>query len=74
VVKRFIAYILFGVAAVNIITASFTTLIFLPLYERLGIPLTATRMALISTDIISIVIGIVLIIIGIVILIKSRKE
>lgn len=73
-VKRFVAYILFGSAAVETVTLPLTLVQFLPRWEQLGMPSNARRIAFMSTLITTLTIAFILFCIGLYILIKSRKD
>jgi len=72
--KRNIAFILFGVAAMNIITLPIILFAYRPLYERLGMPLYAMNIAFRSITITTLIIGSILFCAGIIVFFKFRKE
>ena len=72
--KRNIGFILFGLAGVNLVTLTISLLIFPKLYERLGMPLTTTRIGIATMLITSIILISVLIFAGIIVLIKFWKK
>ena len=72
--KRNIGLILFGLAGVNLVTLTISLLIFPKLYERLGMPLTTTRIGIATMLITSIILISVLIFAGIIVLIKFWKK
>ena len=73
-VKRFVAYILFGLAAMDTVALPLTILGFRPLYELPGVPPNFIRMAFMFVIISVLVIDLILICVGIIILIKSKKK
>ncbi|MFX1570918.1 MAG: hypothetical protein ACFFCV_21470 [Promethearchaeota archaeon] len=70
--KRNIGFILFGIAGGELISLFISIFIFPNLYERIGMPIYATRMVLGSIYIISIVTIIILVCVGVILLIKFR--
>jgi hypothetical protein len=72
--KKNIAFILFGLAGSNVIVAFLTFLIFSPLYERIGMPPSASRIALTSSFVIGVIAGITLLCSGLIVYIKFRKD
>jgi len=73
-VKRFVAYILFAVAAINILTIPIVIIEFRPLYELTSAPPNAIKMAEMSVAISTLTIGLIIFFVGIIVLIKSRKN
>lgn len=72
--KRFVAYILFGLVAINTLTLPLILVGFRPLYERIGMPPNVRKIAYISIIISTLTIGLIIFCVGLYILIKSRKE
>lgn len=72
--KRFVAYILFGLAAINALTLPIIIIAFRPLYELSTAPPNVIFMANMSVIIITLVICLIVFCVGLYILIKSRKE
>jgi len=73
-VKRFVAYILFGLAAMNTATLPLTLVGFRPLYTQLGMPPNVIKMAFMTITITTLTIGLIVFCVGLYILIKTRKE
>jgi len=71
--KKFVGYILLGVAVVQIFTSLITVFIYPQIYERRGLPESFIRIFITSTLVISIVVTIVLVCAGVIILIKGTK-
>ena len=73
-VKRFVAYILFGVAGLESVTLPLTLVRLLPLYGQTGMPSNVVRMAIMSTIIVTLTIALIIFCVGVYILIKTRKN
>jgi len=73
-VKRFVAYILFAVAAINILTIPIIIIGFRPLYELTSAPPNVIDMAEMIVAISTLTIGLIIFCVGIIVLIKSRKK
>ncbi|MHA1915882.1 MAG: hypothetical protein ACW986_18020 [Promethearchaeota archaeon] len=73
-VKRFVAYILFGSAAVESLTLPLLLVQFRSLWEQTGMPPNVRKMAVMSLLITTLTIALILFCIGLYILIKSRKS
>lgn len=71
--KRFVAYILFGLVAINTFTLPLILVGFRPLYERIGMPPNVRKIAYISIIISTLTIGLIVFCVGLYILIKSRN-
>ncbi len=68
--KRNIGFILFGVAGANLVTLAISLIVFPILYQQLGMPLAAVRIAIATILITSIIVISVLVCAGIIVLIK----
>ncbi len=73
-VKRFVAYILFGIAALNILTIPIVMISFKPLFELSSAPPNVIKVAQMSVAITTLIIGLIIFCVGIIILIKSEKD
>jgi hypothetical protein len=73
-VKRFVAYILFAVAAINIFSIPIVIIGFRPLYGLTSAPPSVIQLAEMVVAITSLVFGLVIFFVGIIVLIKSRKN
>ncbi|MGB5912562.1 MAG: hypothetical protein WBH31_15325 [Promethearchaeia archaeon] len=74
-VKRFVAYILFAVAAINILTIPIIIIGFRPLYERYtSAPPNVIDMVEMVVAISTLTIALIIFCVGIIVLIKSRKK
>lgn len=71
--KRNIAFILFGVGAVNIVTLPILLFVYGPLYQQLGMPPYASTVGLMTSTITTVVAASALFIAGIIVFIKFRK-
>ena len=71
--KRNIAFILFAVGGVNLITLPIILLVYGPLYARLGIPSMARDISFMIITITSILAASALFLAGIIVFIKFRK-
>lgn len=71
--KRNIAFILFAVAGVNIITLPILLFIYRPLFAELGLSSTFVNTVMMSITIAGLIPAIALIIAGIIVFIKFRK-
>ncbi|TET57810.1 MAG: hypothetical protein E3J52_09670 [Promethearchaeota archaeon] len=72
--KKNIGFILFGAAGGELLSIFYSLFMFPRLYERIGMPTSVSRIAIISILAISIVVSIVLVCAGVIVLIKFRKE
>ncbi|MFX0002860.1 MAG: hypothetical protein ACFFAA_02655 [Promethearchaeota archaeon] len=72
--KKYVGFILFGLAGVNFITLAITLVIFPPLWERLGMPLEARRIGIATVLVITLTIIAIMVCAGIIVIIKFRKE
>ncbi|NHJ19685.1 MAG: hypothetical protein EAX91_01990 [Candidatus Lokiarchaeota archaeon] len=71
--KRNIAFILFAVAGVNLLTLPILILIYTPLFAQLGLPSTVVNRVMMTVAISGVIPAIALIIAGIIVLIKFRN-
>ncbi|MFX0030450.1 MAG: hypothetical protein ACFE8B_14655 [Candidatus Hermodarchaeota archaeon] len=72
--KKNIAFILFGVAAINLLSIPISLMIFPTLYERMDMPSSAIRMGITSILTSSIIAITALFIAGLIVYIKFRNE
>ena len=72
--KRFVAYILFGLVAMNTLTLPLILVGFRPLWESIGMPPNVVKIASVSVIVSTLTIGLIVFCVGLYILIKSRKE
>jgi len=73
-VKRFVAYILFAVAAVNILAIPIAIIQLRPLYELISAPPNVINMVEMFVTISTLTIGLIIFCVGIIVLFKSRKK
>ena len=71
--KRNIAFILFAVGGINLITIPITLIIYAPLYARLGMPSYAMDVAFMAISASGIIAASALFLDGLIVLIKFRK-
>ena len=71
--KKNIAFILFGVAGMNMVTLPILLLIYGPIYERAGIPSNLKDMIFMAMIITTLTIGSIMIIAGIIVYFKFRR-
>ena len=72
--KKNIAFILFGVAGINMLTLPIILLIYGPLYERVGIISNLKDIIFAAISITTLTIGSIIILAGVIVYIKFRKE
>ena len=72
--KKFVAYILFGLVAMNTLTLPLILVGFRPLWESIGMPPNVIKIASVSVIVLTLTIGLIVFCVGLYILIKSRKE
>lgn len=72
--KKNIAFILFGLAASNLIAIPITMIVFPRLWERLGMPDTASRIGIATSVGVGLTVAFALIVAGIIVYIKFRNE
>jgi len=72
--KKNIAFILFGIAGMNMLTLPIILLIYGPLYERVGITSNLKDIIFAAISITTLTIGSIFILAGVIIYIKFRKE
>jgi hypothetical protein len=72
--KKNIAFILFGVAGLNMVTLPILLLIYGQIYERAGIPSNLTNIIFLTMTVITLTIGSIMILAGIIVYFKFRRE
>ena len=72
--KKNIAFILWGLAASNLISIPITLMVLPPLWERIEMPLTARRISITISLVVGLIASIGLFIAGLIVYMKFRKE
>lgn len=72
--KKNITFILFGVAAINLLSILVTLLVFPRLYENMGMPQTTARFGITTSVVVGVIAALGLFCAGIIVYIKFRNE
>lgn len=72
--KKNIAFILFAIAASNLLSIPISLMVFPPLWERMEMPLIARRISITISLVVGLIASIGLFIAGLIVYIKFRKE